>query len=119
MRSRTLGDRRATVRFDVAGEVWGSLETLDAMPIRNIGRGGILVEAPKPLKLETVVRIHVVLPAHEGIVEGQVRHVTAVRDVTSGDQYLIGFKFVTIESDTSEYIDRLVAAGDHPRGATQ
>ena len=118
--TRTLGDRRATIRFDVAGEVWGSVETLEPVPIRNIGRGGMLVEAPQPLKPDQVLRIHILLPAHESIVEGQVRHVTTLGGATAGNRYLIGFKFVAIETNTSEYIDRLVAASDHPgsEGAT-
>lgn len=81
------------------------------MPLRNVGRGGILVETPHPLKEESFHGIHLVLPGHESLVEGQVRHVTAISNA-KGRRYLIGFKFVTVEPATLEFIERLVAEDD-------
>ena len=112
-----LGDRRAAVRFDLAGQVWGTIETLDPLPLRNIGRGGLLVESLRPLRLETLHRLHLVLPGYEAIVEGRVRHVTTMYDDRAQVRYLVGFQFVDVESATQDRIDQLVLPGDgYPPG---
>ena len=39
---RRLGDRRVRPRFEIVGELWGTLETVLRLPLRNVGIGGAL-----------------------------------------------------------------------------
>lgn len=107
----SLGDRRAALRFDLGGQVWGTIETLDPLPLRNIGRGGLLVESSRPLRIDTLHRLHLVLQGYESIVEGRVRHVTGMYDGRAQVHYLIGFQFVEVDPATQERIDQVVPPG--------
>jgi hypothetical protein len=107
----SLGDRRATVRFDLGGHAWGTVETMDPLTIRNIGRGGLLVESMRPLKVDSTHQMHLVLHEDESIVQGTVRHVTGIRDALPRLRYLIGFEFVDVSPGTLEWIDQVVSAG--------
>lgn len=109
MRS-TLGDRRAAMRFDLSNHAWGSLETRDAVPIRNIGKGGMLIEASLPPRMASNDRVHLELAEHASVAQGRVAHVTSIRDVLAGDRYLIGYAFVDVEPATSAHIDRLTGS---------
>jgi hypothetical protein len=111
---RSLGDRRAAVRFDLGGQVWGTVETMDPLTIRNVGRGGILVESLRPLRVDSIHHMHLVLHADESIVQARVRHVTGIRDALPRLRYLIGFEFIDVPGTTLEWIDELVAAGGRP-----
>src|SRR2546423_1538844 len=107
----SLGDRRGAVRFDLGGQVWGTVETMDPLTIRNIGRGGLLVESIGPLRVDSIHHMHVVLQADESIVQARVRHVTGIRDALPRLRYLIGFEFVDVPAPTLDWIDQLVTAG--------
>jgi hypothetical protein len=92
---------------------------MDPLPMRNIGRGGVLVESPAPMKVDSFHRIHLLLPDHESVAEGRVRHVTSIHDTAGGSRYLVGFEFVTLEQSAIEQIDLLVASGGLPPGRTE
>ena len=32
-----LGDRRSELRFEIIGQLWGSLEVVEQLPLRNLG----------------------------------------------------------------------------------
>ena len=113
-----LGDRRAAVRFDLGGHAWGTVETMDPLTVRNIGRGGLLVEALRPLTVDSVHQMHLILQGDESVVQGTVRHVTGIRDALPRVRYLIGFEFVDVSPATLEWIDQLVAAGGGRRTET-
>ena len=46
---RKIGDRRIRPRFDIVGDLWGSLETVLRLPLRNVSRGGALIHSHVPL----------------------------------------------------------------------
>jgi len=52
-------DRRQRVRFEVVGELWGSLATTVVVRVRNVSQGGMLVESPRPLPGGVACRIRV------------------------------------------------------------
>jgi hypothetical protein len=114
-----LGDRRAAVRFELGGRLWGTLETMEPLPVRNVGRGGLLVESPAPLEIDSVHRVQLVLSGRESIAEARVRHVTGIHDVVGGSRYLVGFQFVTVEESALAEIDRLIVKGGVPPAGTE
>jgi hypothetical protein len=54
---RKIGDRRIRPRFDIVGDLWGSLETVLRLPLRNVSRGGALIHSHVPLPPQSVHRI--------------------------------------------------------------
>jgi hypothetical protein len=104
-----LGDRRSELRFEIIGQLWGSLEVLERLPLRNLGRGGALVESPLPLSAETVHDVRLMLGGEPNDLQVKVRHVTPLREA-AGDRYLVGLEFVEASIGTLEQIDRIVAA---------
>src|SRR5512141_2506018 len=103
-----LGDRRGELRFEIIGHLWGALEQVETLPLRDVGRGGALVESRLPLAPDSV---HAMLlrfdedASHE--VKVRVRH---VRPVGSGEGYLVGVEFIELAARVGDHIDRYVAA---------
>ncbi len=103
-----LGDRRGELRFEIIGQLWGSLEVYERLPLRNLGRGGALVESLLPLSTDTVHGVRLVLDQRTSELQARVRHVRALREA-SGEKYLVGLEFVSVPPATLEQIDRIVA----------
>jgi hypothetical protein len=104
-----LGDRRGELRFEIIGQLWGSLEVVEHLPLRNIGRGGALVESRLPLSSDTLHGVRLLLGKEPDDVQVRVRHVTPIREA-AGERFLIGLEFVNPPLGTVEQIDRIVAA---------
>jgi hypothetical protein len=102
------GDRREYERAEIVGQLWGSLGVVH--PLRDVGRGGALVEASRSLRLLSVHRMRLVLGQVEGDAEVRVRRVDAVAG-PDGERYLIGLEFVELPPSLLAQIDRLLAAG--------
>ena len=54
---RKLGDCRGRPRYDIVGDLWGTLETVLRMPLRNVGPGGALIESHVALPAESIHRL--------------------------------------------------------------
>ena len=54
---RKIGDRRIRPRFDIVGDLWGTLETVLQLPLRNVSRGGALIHSHVPLPSQSVHRL--------------------------------------------------------------
>lgn len=71
-----LGDRRGELRFEIIGHLWGSLESVEQLPLHDVGRGGALVESRRPLAQDSVHAMALRFgaePLHD--VRVRVRHV--------------------------------------------
>jgi hypothetical protein len=104
-----LGDRRAAMRFEIIGQLWGSLETVNRLKLRNLARGGALVEtaAPPNPDLLHAVRLGVNGTAHD--IKVRICHVTP-RKTAEGERYFVGLQFVDPSGGALEGIERLVEA---------
>ena len=109
MNKDRLGDRRSELRFEIIGQLWGSLENVERLPLRNLGRGGALVESRLPLSAHSVQNVRLLFGSEPNDVKVRVRHVTPVA-TRAGDRYLIGLEFMDLGAPALEEIDRLVAA---------
>ena len=105
-----LGDRRGDLRFEIIGQLWGSLETVEPLPLRNVGRGGALVESRLPLAAETVHGVRLAYDAHTTTIQARVCHVTPIVGPDGIERYLIGLEFLEPGTSALEQIDNLVAA---------
>src|SRR5207247_19312 len=52
-----LGDRRAYVRFNSAGQFWASLDRVEQVVVRNLSVSGVLVEVPAGLKSMQIAQL--------------------------------------------------------------
>ena len=108
---RKLGDRRIRPRFDVVGDLFGTLETVLRLPVRNVGRQGALIHSHVPLPLESVHRLTFESDSQDVSVDVRVRHVEAALSVDGARTYLIGVEFVTIPPVLGEQIERWLDSG--------
>ncbi len=104
-----LGDRRTDLRFEIIGQLWGSLETVDYLPLRNLARGGALVEAWTPPNPEVFRAVRFGFDGTMHDVPVRVCHVTP-RRTAEGDHYLVGLQFVEPSAAALAQIDRIVEA---------
>ena len=93
---RRLGDRRVRPRFEIVGDLWGTLDTVVGMPLLNIGVGGALVQSPVPLIPQTVHHVALTCDGQPTPASVQVRHVRPVTGTDGRDFYLIGLEFLAM-----------------------
>ncbi len=102
---RQDADRRGRPRFEIVGDVTGTLETAVSLLLRDVGRGGVLVESSVIL---TAGALHTAMFSCDGqqtSVGVCVRH---VRPVVSGggQRFLAGLEFTTVTPGLLELIER-------------
>jgi hypothetical protein len=108
MTNRKLGDRRSRPRFEIVGQLWGALETVEPLDLKDISRGGALLESRVPLSPDSVHRLRVAFNDVIADVQARVRHVRSVPRA-SGDRYLIGLEFLHVQQAALDRIDQMVA----------
>jgi len=104
-------DRRSQERAEIVGQLWGSLGVVH--PVKDIGRGGALLEAgpwPPPLSVQRMQLT--VGDETEGSAEVRMCRVEPVTGPDGGQRHLIGLEFLDVPPPLLEKIDELVAA--HP-----
>jgi hypothetical protein len=106
-----MGDRRTRPRFDIVGDLWGSLETVLRLPLKNVGRGGALIHSHVPLPLQSVHRISLHAGDQELSVPVRVSHVEQQISADGERSYLIGVEFVSAQPALLQLVDRLLIAG--------
>ena len=57
--NKRFGDRRLTPRFDIVGELWGTLEAIVRFQVDNIGPGGVLFYSHVALPPDSVHQLTV------------------------------------------------------------
>jgi hypothetical protein len=105
---RRLGDRRNRVRYEIVGQLWGSLETLEPMELHNISQGGALVETRLALTPDSVQRLRLTSPDHMLDMQARVAHVSPRQDVTAAENYLVGMQFLSLSPPAANYLDTIV-----------
>jgi hypothetical protein len=108
---RKIGDRRIRPRFDIVGDLWGSLDTVLRLPMRNVSRGGALIQSDVPLPPQSVHRIALQADGKELSVPVRVSHVDAQVSADGEHTYLIGVEFISAQPALLQFVDRLLVAG--------
>jgi hypothetical protein len=110
---RGMGDRRQRPRFDVVGQLAGTLDAAVSMALRDVGRGGAQVESVVQLAVGSMHRATLNCDGIEAAVQVCVRHVKPVLSSTGEQRYLIGLEFVSPSPAVLELIERwLLLHGD-------
>jgi hypothetical protein len=107
---RRLGDRRIRPRFELVGDLWGTLETVLRLPIRNVGTGGALFESHVPLAAESIHRLTWRCDDREAAVQVRVRHVRPIEAADGERGYLIGIEFMSLNPMVAGQIEEWLAA---------
>jgi PilZ domain len=106
--TRTVGDRRGGVRFEVVGSFMGTFQATEASTrLVDLCEFGALFEAPLPL---AVASTHAVCISVDGLTtstEAKVRHVKVQR-TGAHDMFRIGVEFVESSTTFLAAVERLM-----------
>lgn len=108
---RRLADRRVRPRFEIVGELWGTVETFLRMPLRNVSPGGALIQSPIGLPLDSVHHVMLSNEGHQAPASLRVRHVLQSADSDGREYYLIGVEFLTLTLPLQEQIAKWMTGG--------
>jgi hypothetical protein len=108
---RRLGDRRGRPRFEIVGDLWGTLDTVIGMPLLNVGRGGALVESFVPLPLDSIHHVTLNCDGQQTPTSVQVRHLRPVTGTDGAQHYLIGLSFLSMPAALLAQIDAWIDDG--------
>ena len=101
-----VADRRAQLRFEIVGRLRGTIASHSTVQLRDISRGGALVESPWPLQLDTVHAVRLESHSQFSQVDACVRHVRPA--VPGPNHYLIGLEFVSPDAPASQHLALIV-----------
>jgi hypothetical protein len=107
---KRLGDRRNRVRYEIVGQLWGSLETFEPMEVHNISQGGALLETRIPLTADSVQRLRLSAQEQTLDLQARVAHVSQRQDVTAPENFLVGVQFLGLPPAAAEYVSGFVTA---------
>ena len=110
---RRLGDRRGRPRFEIVGDLWGTLDTVIGMPLVNVGRGGALVQSPVPLTPDSIHHVAVSCDGQQTPTSVQVRHVRPIATLDGHQHYLIGLAFLSMPAALLAQIDSWMGDDAH------
>ncbi len=109
MTQTRLGDRREHLRFEVAGQLWASVDFGEQVVLRNIATGGALVETSLPCVSKPIRAAQIAFHERGAELNVIVRHVTPVTvSPDGGSRYLVGLEFVNVSPAQRVEIQRLV-----------
>ena len=109
---RRIGDRRSKPRFEIVGDLWGSIDATASMLVQNLGRGGALLESPLPLAADSIHWVTAVADNQPHLVQIRVRHSQSVVTPNGRARYLIGVEFLKLSPGVEEAIVRYLELAD-------
>jgi hypothetical protein len=106
---RKLGDRRNRPRYDIVGDLWGTLETVVRLPLKNLGPGGALIESHVPLLPQSVHRLTFDCDGQDATTQVRVRHVSRADGADGERTFLIGVEFLSVHPVLADHIAERMA----------
>jgi hypothetical protein len=106
-----MGDRRIRPRFDIVGDLWGTLETVLHLPLRNVSRGGALIHSHVPLPSQSTHRLTFNADGQNLSVPVRVSHVDPQVSADGEHTYLIGVEFLSAQPALLTAIEGWLGAG--------
>ena len=102
---RRTGDRRAKARFEIVGDLWGSLEANTTFAVRNLGYSGALLESPVALAPDSMHWVSAIIDGQAEPLRVLVRY--SVRNEGAHKPgYLTGVEFVSVTPATQAFLRR-------------
>jgi hypothetical protein len=91
---RTLGDRRASARVEIVGNLWGTLDLIEPARVIDISPGGALLASSVALPQDSVLPVQVTIEGNNVVVDARVRHVRRSSAPDASPEYWIGVEFL-------------------------
>lgn len=111
---RRIGDRRSRPRFEIVGDLWGSVDVGASLNIVNLGRGGALLESPVEFTPESVHSMLAVTADESCAVTVLIRH-SAPAERHGRRSFLLGVQFLDVSAALEQLLNRRMALGDGTR----
>jgi hypothetical protein len=109
---RRIGDRRSKPRFEIVGDLWGSIDATASMLVQNLGRGGALLDSPLPLAPDSVHWVTAMADNQPHLVQIRVCHSRAIVTPAGRSRFLIGVEFLKLSPGVEEAIVRYMELAD-------
>jgi hypothetical protein len=106
---RAPGDRRTKIRFEVFGVFWGTFDAGGAVHLHDLTPHGALIEANKPLAIESVQSVCLMVDGQQAIADARVRHVRL--STQAQGRFLVGIEFLSTSTVFLEAVERLISLG--------
>lgn len=103
-----LADRRRSTRFEIVGELWGSLQVLEPLRVCNLGREGALIESAAPLPVGSNQPVRLLRGTEITEIRASVRHLSAVPGEGGGLRYRVGLEFLGVGDEAASAIERFM-----------
>lgn len=108
---RRGSDRRGRVRFEIVGDLWGSVEAPATLVVRNLGVGGALVESAVALTPGSMHWLTTDVGGEPQLLQVRVRH--AASGAPSA-RCLAGIEFVGLSAAVEAFIRRQIDSTGDP-----
>ena len=95
---------------DPVGESWGTHDALTPVRVRNLTPGGMLVESPIPLDVESVHEFELIEGASTARVRAAVRHLSSLYHPGAARCFLMRLEFLNLGTRSSAEIERMIGA---------
>ena len=103
-----LAERRVAVRFEIVGELWGTVQTLQPLKLCDLAPQGALVESVAPLPVGSVQPIRFLCGSQSTEVRAAVRHVSPVHLDDGRQRYRVGLEFLQLDEQAMSSIGFLM-----------
>jgi len=110
---RRIGDRRARARFEIVGDLWGSLDAKATFTVRNLGSTGALLESPVALAPDSMHWVSAMIDGQAEPLRVLVRY-SVQHEGADKPRYLTGVEFVSLTPATQAFIRQQL--GQHGAG---
>ena len=108
---RRLADRRNKPRFDIVGELSGTVETRMQFPMEDIGFGGAQFYSHLPLPAGSVHQLTLMSGRQEFSTQVKVCHVRQTKGADGEQAFAIGVEFLSMHPQMLAEIERIAVAG--------
>jgi hypothetical protein len=110
---RKLADRRGKPRYDIVGDLPGTLEAVLRVPMENISAGGALLHSHIALPPDSVHRVTFSGGGQDFTTPVRVRHVRETMSADGQRSFFIGVEFISLDPVLLEEMTRLMwSAGE-------
>jgi len=107
---RKSGDRRGRPRFEIIGDLWGSLDVAATLTLVNLGFGGALLASPLRFPPESVHSMLAIADDETHTITARVRHCSP--STAAGGGYLVGVEFLNVSPILHDFLARQLAFGN-------
>ncbi len=108
---RRSSDRRAWPRFDVFGELQGTLEMSHRLAVRNLSAGGALVDADPSYTVGSRLGGDLSYRGIHRAIRAEIRHASVVDK--SSEERLLGLEFLDVSGGVDELLELANAGPPH------